>query len=141
MTPQHGSNSYCHYLVREGYYSHVTSLYPICFVTDMWYSPLPCGILVNLTIYMYIFLYPTDVKKYEFTPRLFELSSITQQFLATEVLHPCRSSDVLAFPFLQSDLYHASQPGELSSHYTDTACTRARAHTNFDAASSGIVGS
>jgi len=56
----------------------------------------------------------SDVKKYEFTPRMFELSSVTQQFLATEVLHPCRSSDTLVFPFLQSDLYQASQPGELS---------------------------
>ena len=32
--------------------------------------------------------------------------------MATEVLHPCRSSDGMAFPFTQSDLYHASQPGE-----------------------------
>ena len=52
-----------------------------------------------------------DPRKHEFTPRLFELSSITQEFLATEVLHPCRSSDGMAFPFTQSDLYHASQPG------------------------------
>ena len=52
-----------------------------------------------------------DLRKHDFTPRLFELSSITQEFLATEVLHPCRSSDGMAFPFTQSDLYHASQPG------------------------------
>ena len=66
----------------------------------------PC-IIVTVSSFL------TDVKKYEFTPRLFELSSVTQQFLATEVLHPCRSSEILAFPFLQSDLYQASQPGRV----------------------------
>ncbi|XP_021928560.1 uncharacterized protein LOC110834074 isoform X3 [Zootermopsis nevadensis] len=50
-------------------------------------------------------------KTFNKTPRLFHLSSMSGTFCCTEVLGPYRSSEtVTSFPFLQSDLYSASQP-------------------------------
>ena len=46
-----------------------------------------------------------------YTPRLFELSSSTGEFTASEVLATARNNEVEAFPFQQSDLYSAVQPG------------------------------
>lgn len=48
----------------------------------------------------------------EKTPRMFHMSSISGVFAFTEVLCPHRSENVTPFPFLQSELYSASQPGE-----------------------------
>ncbi|XP_060534945.1 supervillin-like isoform X2 [Cylas formicarius] len=47
---------------------------------------------------------------YDHTPRLFKMSSTTGSFVATEVLCPHRSRHVSPYPFVQSDLYSASQP-------------------------------
>lgn len=51
------------------------------------------------------------------SPKLFYLNSITGDFLATEVEYPLRSSKAEApFPFLQSHLYTATQPGTFYNH-------------------------
>ena len=52
-----------------------------------------------------------ESKSHNYTPRLFELSSATGEFTANEVLFSARSNEVEAFPFQQSDLYSAIQPG------------------------------
>ncbi|XP_022790762.1 supervillin-like isoform X2 [Stylophora pistillata] len=53
-----------------------------------------------------------DPSKHNYQPRLFELSSATGKFTASEVLCPSRSEPKLCpFPFLQEDLYTAKQPG------------------------------
>uniref|UniRef100_A0A8C7S4P9 HP domain-containing protein n=1 Tax=Oncorhynchus mykiss TaxID=8022 RepID=A0A8C7S4P9_ONCMY len=52
-----------------------------------------------------------DTGKFNFTPRLFKLSSSSGQFVATEFYHPSRAPDMVSsLPFLQEDLYRASQP-------------------------------
>uniref|UniRef100_A0A4W5L241 Gelsolin-like domain-containing protein n=1 Tax=Hucho hucho TaxID=62062 RepID=A0A4W5L241_9TELE len=52
-----------------------------------------------------------DPGKFNFTPRLFELSSSSGEFVATELFHPSRAPDMVSsLPFLQEDLYQASQP-------------------------------
>ena len=55
--------------------------------------------------------YPPDTRLQDFTPRLFELSSTTGEFIAGEVIYHARNTDIEAAPFLQSDLYSATQPG------------------------------
>ena len=52
-----------------------------------------------------------DTRLQDFTPRLFELSSTTGEFVASEVLYSARDTGIEAAPFLQSDLYSATQPG------------------------------
>jgi supervillin len=46
------------------------------------------------------------------TPRLFFMTSVSGVFEAKEVLAPCRNHEgvVAPYPFLQADLYNASQP-------------------------------
>ena len=56
-----------------------------------------------------------ESKSHNFTPRLFELSSATGEFTANEVLFSARSNEVEAYPFQQSDLYSAIQPGVSTS--------------------------
>ncbi|KAM9350022.1 supervillin isoform 2-T2 [Symphorus nematophorus] len=52
-----------------------------------------------------------DPGKFNFTPRLFQLSSTSGDFVATEFFHPSRAPDVVSsLPFLQEDLYNAPQP-------------------------------
>eukprot|EP00063_Salmo_salar_P021704 XP_013996539.1 PREDICTED: supervillin-like isoform X11 [Salmo salar] len=52
-----------------------------------------------------------DPGKFNFTPRLFKLSSSSGEFVATEFFHPSRAPDMVSsLPFLQEDLYRASQP-------------------------------
>ncbi|XP_077997526.1 uncharacterized protein LOC144450723 isoform X6 [Glandiceps talaboti] len=52
-----------------------------------------------------------DVQKYEYTPRLFHLTSQSGAFEANELLNPARSEKFNGpFPFLQSDIYNVSQP-------------------------------
>ncbi|TSU88978.1 Supervillin [Bagarius yarrelli] len=52
-----------------------------------------------------------DTGKFNFTPRLFQLSSSSGEFVAQEFFYPSRAPDLVsAFPFLQEDLYSASQP-------------------------------
>ncbi|XP_056635872.1 uncharacterized protein LOC130444644 isoform X1 [Diorhabda sublineata] len=46
----------------------------------------------------------------EHTARLFRLSSITGDFVATEILCPHRSEHSSPYPFVQSELYSSSQP-------------------------------
>ena len=52
-----------------------------------------------------------ESKSHNYTPRLFELSSATGEFMANEVLFSARSNEIEAFPFQQSDLYSTVQPG------------------------------
>ncbi|XP_077472394.1 supervillin [Stigmatopora argus] len=53
-----------------------------------------------------------DTGKFNFTPRLFQLTSTSGEFVATEFFHPSRASDlVTSLPFLQEDLYNVAQPG------------------------------
>nr|XP_046263206.1 supervillin-like isoform X4 [Scatophagus argus] len=52
-----------------------------------------------------------DPGKFNFTPRLFQLSSTSGEFVATEFFHPSRAPDLVSsLPFLQEDLYNAAQP-------------------------------
>ncbi|XP_030630520.1 supervillin [Chanos chanos] len=52
-----------------------------------------------------------DPGKFNFTPRLFQLSSSSGEFVATEFFYPSRAPDLVSsLPFLQEDLYSASQP-------------------------------
>uniref|UniRef100_A0A3P8ZH28 HP domain-containing protein n=1 Tax=Esox lucius TaxID=8010 RepID=A0A3P8ZH28_ESOLU len=52
-----------------------------------------------------------DPGKFNFTPRLYHLSSASGEFVAVEFLYPARVVDeVNSLPFLQEDLYAASQP-------------------------------
>ncbi|KAJ8953301.1 hypothetical protein NQ314_007373, partial [Rhamnusium bicolor] len=48
---------------------------------------------------------------YDHTLRLFRMSSVTGNFVATEILCPHRSEYSSPYPFVQSELYSASQPG------------------------------
>lgn len=55
----------------------------------------------------------SDPGKFNFTPRLFQLSSTSGDFVASEFFHPSRAPDLVSsLPFLQEDLYNAPQPGE-----------------------------
>ncbi|XP_032421605.1 supervillin isoform X9 [Xiphophorus hellerii] len=52
-----------------------------------------------------------DPGKFNFTPRLFQLSSTSGDFVASEFFHPSRAPDLVSsLPFLQEDLYNAPQP-------------------------------
>ncbi|XP_041039391.1 supervillin a isoform X2 [Carcharodon carcharias] len=52
-----------------------------------------------------------DPGKFNFTPRLFILSSSSGEFIATEYLYPARDPTMVnSMPFLQEDLYTAQQP-------------------------------
>uniref|UniRef100_UPI00398F787A supervillin a isoform X16 n=1 Tax=Pristiophorus japonicus TaxID=55135 RepID=UPI00398F787A len=52
-----------------------------------------------------------DPGKFNFTPRLFVLSSSSGEFIATEYLYPARNPTMVnSMPFLQEDLYTAPQP-------------------------------
>ena len=63
------------------------------------------------------FFFVVDPSKHNYQPRLFELSSATGKFTASEVLCPSRSEPKLCpFPFLQEDLYTAKQPGAEAKH-------------------------
>lgn len=48
---------------------------------------------------------------YDFTMRMFHMTSLTGDFVAKEILCPFRSDKPTAYPFQQSELYSASQPG------------------------------
>ncbi|XP_056148674.1 supervillin-like [Lampris incognitus] len=52
-----------------------------------------------------------DPGKFNFTPRLFQLTSSSGEFMATEFFHLSRAPDLVSsLPFLQEDLYNAPQP-------------------------------
>ncbi|XP_054623849.1 supervillin-like isoform X3 [Dunckerocampus dactyliophorus] len=52
-----------------------------------------------------------DPGKFNFTPRLFQLSSTSGEFVAAELFHPSRAPDIVSsLPFLQEELYSAAQP-------------------------------
>ncbi|XP_057188893.1 supervillin isoform X1 [Triplophysa rosa] len=52
-----------------------------------------------------------DPGKFNFTPRLFQLSSSSGEFVALEFFNPSRAADlVCSLPFLQEDLFSAPQP-------------------------------
>ncbi|XP_062336336.1 supervillin a [Osmerus eperlanus] len=52
-----------------------------------------------------------DPGKFNFTPRLYQLSSSSGEFVATEFFYPAREPSLVnSLPFLQEDLYTASQP-------------------------------
>lgn len=54
-----------------------------------------------------------DPGKFNFTPRLFQLSSSSGEFVAQEFFNPSRAADIVcSLPFLQEDLYSAPQPGK-----------------------------
>uniref|UniRef100_A0A7N6B694 HP domain-containing protein n=1 Tax=Anabas testudineus TaxID=64144 RepID=A0A7N6B694_ANATE len=52
-----------------------------------------------------------DPGRFNFTPRLYQLSSSSGEFAAVEFLYPARDpKQVNSMPFLQEDLYEATQP-------------------------------
>ncbi|XP_071484641.1 uncharacterized protein [Diadema antillarum] len=62
----------------------------------------------------------SDPLKYDYTPRLFNLSSASGVFVSNEILYPSRSEELPSpYPFLQSDLYLGEQPSlfALDNHY------------------------
>lgn len=57
--------------------------------------------------------YLTDPTPYDYTLRVFYMSSVSGNFKVDEILNPSRSLEFITpFPFLQRDLYNASQPGK-----------------------------
>ncbi len=61
---------------------------------------------------VYLTHYLAAVEPYNQSPRLFQLSSVSGTFEAVEIQNPSRNHDFCTtMPFLQSDLYKASQPG------------------------------
>lgn len=55
----------------------------------------------------------TDPTPYDYTLRVFHMSSVSGNFEVHEILNPSRTPDLSTpFPVLQRDLYNASQPGE-----------------------------
>ncbi|XP_076271770.1 uncharacterized protein LOC143203482 isoform X2 [Rhynchophorus ferrugineus] len=60
----------------------------------------------------YFSLLESDAR-FDYSPRLFRMSSITGNFIATEILCPHRSDNTTPYPFVQSELYQGSQPGLL----------------------------
>ena len=72
---------------------------------------------ICLRVYLRKIFFVVDPSKHNYQPRLFELSSATGKFTASEVLCPSRSEPKLCpFPFLQEDLYAAKQPGAEAEH-------------------------
>ncbi|XP_016126440.1 supervillin-like isoform X4 [Sinocyclocheilus grahami] len=52
-----------------------------------------------------------DPGKFNFTPQLFQLSSTSGEFVAVEFVYPSREPNLVnSMPFLQEDLYTATQP-------------------------------
>ncbi|XP_019124964.2 supervillin-like isoform X4 [Larimichthys crocea] len=52
-----------------------------------------------------------DPGKFNFTPRLFQLTSTSGEFVASEFFHLSRAPDLVSsLPFLQEDLYNTPQP-------------------------------
>lgn len=49
---------------------------------------------------------------FDYTIKLFKLSSVTGDFVSTEILCPHRSEHSSPYPFVQTELYSARQPGE-----------------------------
>lgn len=63
-------------------------------------------------IFSFVLFSFKDPGNFNFTPRLFILSSSSGDFLATEFIYPARDPSVVnSMPFLQEDLYSAPQPG------------------------------
>ncbi|XP_033727896.1 serine/arginine repetitive matrix protein 2-like isoform X2 [Pecten maximus] len=63
----------------------------------------------------------SDRQLYNYTIRLFHMSSVSGVFEVHEIQNPSRTPDlVTTYPFLQSDLYKASQPGLflVDNHHT-----------------------
>lgn len=69
-----------------------------------------------------------DPGKFNFTPRLFQLSSTSGEFVATEFFHLSRAAELVSsLPFLQEDLYNAAQPGLTHTHtHTPRLCVRVK---------------
>ena len=66
-----------------------------------------------ISLHVSFWFYFLDPGKFNFTPRLFQLSSTSGEFVASEFFHPSRAPDLVSsLPFLQEDLYNAPQPGE-----------------------------
>jgi len=78
-----------------------------------------------------------DVRPFNFTPRLFHLSSVSGVFQASEVVNPAINHQGVAspFPFLQSDLYNVTQPGS-SLRLVCSAYTHGRPHIGANGVSS-----
>lgn len=67
--------------------------------------------ILSLALFSFFF-FPQDPGNFNFTPRLFILSSSSGDFSATEFMYPARDPSVVnSMPFLQEDLYSAPQPG------------------------------
>lgn len=72
---------------------------------------LGCTSVHILSSALFSFLFK-DPGNFNFTPRLFILSSSSGDFAATEFMYPARDPSVVnSMPFLQEDLYSAPQPG------------------------------
>lgn len=55
----------------------------------------------------------SDPGKYNFTPRLFNLSALTGTFKGEELIsQSCMAGVIVAMPFVQECLYSVPQPGK-----------------------------
>lgn len=106
-------------------------LWTCLIVTFIWYCCIAvlslcslfqkcCNSLMNCCVQKQEFVsYSAGTLDFDFTPRLFHMTLVSGTFEANEVFCPFQKTDVpCAYPFLQSDLYNAPQPGELAK------CTR-----------------
>jgi len=70
----------------------------------------------KMVIKIFVFKCTTDSRNYDHTVQMFHMTSASGVFEVSEVLNPSRTEDddiCTLMPFLQEDLYAASQPGEL----------------------------
>lgn len=91
---------------------------PVCILILWLFHVLPefsnpseiyLGAYLVFSFVLFSFLDPGN---FNFTPRLFILSSSSGDFSATEFMYPARDPSVVnSMPFLQEDLYSAPQPG------------------------------
>lgn len=80
------------------------------FTTKIFFSSGSNNLFQCFYFYLSLFV---DPGKFNFTPRLFQLSSSSGEFVAQEFFNPSRAADlVCSLPFLQEDLYSAPQPGK-----------------------------
>lgn len=84
-----------------------------CLLLSISYPLLSFSLILFSTFHWSVLLCCAETKKFENTPRLFELSSTIGEFTAQEVLFPARNDEVEAFPYDQNDLYSVPQPGML----------------------------
>eukprot|EP00105_Crassostrea_gigas_P036050 XP_019920198.1 PREDICTED: uncharacterized protein LOC105321680 isoform X13 [Crassostrea gigas] len=93
--------------VKEGIYILITEMEEGSEKPELWSA---LGVKAN-TRSLYC-SHMTDPTPYDYTLRVFHMTSVSGNFDVHEILNPSRSPDLSTpFPVLQADLYNVSQPG------------------------------